>query len=75
MKICRELGANELLDSKASSAFLNTELFEKSKIKVVFQNYKHPCYEQVYKPFVGYMSALDLLLNCGHKSLDIILGT
>ncbi|MBU0469057.1 MAG: WbqC family protein, partial [Candidatus Omnitrophica bacterium] len=36
---------------------------EKEGIKVIFQDYKHPEYEQSYKPFIGYLSVIDLLFN------------
>lgn len=75
LEICRELRASELLDSKASRGFLDTAIFAKRNIKITFQDYKHPVYEQIHKPFMEYMSALDLLLNCGKESLNILLGS
>jgi len=39
---------------------------------VFYQNYDHPQYPQVYKPFVAYASCLDLLFNAGEKSMDIV---
>ncbi|MCG2712339.1 MAG: WbqC family protein [Candidatus Omnitrophica bacterium] len=74
LEICKLLNANELYDSKAASNFLDLSLFEKEKITVKFQDYRHPVYEQVYKPFIAYLSAIDLLFNCGAESLKIILG-
>ncbi len=74
VEICKVLTANELYDSKAAADFLDLSLFEKEHIKVGFQDYKHPIYKQVYKPFVPYMSVIDLLFNCGEESLEIITG-
>ena len=72
LDICRKLNADELYDSKAAAGFLDRSLFEREGIKVVFQEYVHPVYEQVYKPFVPYMSAVDLLFNCGECAMKIL---
>jgi len=74
VNICKRLEADELYDSKAAASFLDLSLFEKEKIKISFQNYSHPEYRQVYVPFIPQMSALDLLLNCGQSSREIILS-
>jgi len=74
LEICKELNANELYDSKAASNFLNLSLFGKEDITVKFQNYVHPVYDQVYKPFIPYMSTIDLLFNYGEEASKIILG-
>ena len=72
--ICRQVKAHELYDSDGARDFIDLKRFEKD-IKVLFQDYRHPAYAQVYRPFISHMSALDLLLNCGDKSLDILLGS
>ncbi len=74
IEVCKRLGSNELYDSKAAALLLNEEDFMKKGIKLVFQNYEHPVYEQVYRPFFPYMSAIDLLFNCGEKSLKVMLN-
>lgn len=74
IEICKKLGARELYDSKAASFFLNAEDFKNEGINVIFQDYSHPVYTQVYKPFVPYMSTIDLLFSHGADSLAIILN-
>ncbi len=74
IEICKKLGSNELYDSKAAALLLNEEDFMRKGIKIIFQNYEHPVYEQVYKPFMPYMSVVDLLFNCGEKSLKVMLN-
>ncbi|MCK4994135.1 MAG: WbqC family protein [Candidatus Omnitrophica bacterium] len=59
LETCKFLNANELYDSMAALNFLNLFLFKKENISVKFQNDIHPVYNQVYKPFIPYMSALD----------------
>ncbi|RKY62206.1 MAG: hypothetical protein DRP99_05910, partial [Candidatus Latescibacterota bacterium] len=41
-------------------------------IEVVFQEYEHPVYPQLYGDFVPNLSVVDLLFNCGPESLPII---
>ncbi len=74
LEICKLLNADELYDSKAASDFLDLSLFEKEEISVKFQDFEHPVYNQVYKPFIPYMSVIDLLFNYGEEGLRIILG-
>lgn len=54
--------------------YLDLALFKKEGIKVVFQEFTHPQYPQQFpeQGFLPYMSIIDLLFNCGDKSLEII---
>lgn len=74
LEICKLLEAGELYDSKAAANFLEVSLFQSEGIKVKFQDYSHPVYNQVFNPFIPYMSVIDLLFNCGPDSLNVILG-
>ncbi len=51
---------------------MNLDEFAKEGIKVIFQDYKYPNYPQLYGSFEPYMSAVDLLFNCGPESLSIL---
>ncbi|MBI4965619.1 MAG: WbqC family protein [Desulfomonile tiedjei] len=72
--ICEEVGANIYLSPVGSASYLTTEhgAFERKNIEVVFQNFDHPEYRQVFKPFMPYASCIDLLFNAGERSLEII---
>ncbi|HOC92657.1 MAG TPA: WbqC family protein [bacterium] len=72
--ICVRLGADELYDGAAAEDFIERELFDAAGINVRFQNYKHPQYPQAREPFVPYLSVLDLIMNCGPDSLEILMG-
>jgi hypothetical protein len=74
IEICKRLGAGELYDSAGSKAFIDERLFQESGIKVLFQDYKHPLYNQVFKPFLPFMSTVDLLFNEGPNSRNILLS-
>ena len=73
--ICRELKAGTYLSGDGGRAYLELGRFEKEGIEVVFQDFQHPTYEQAHKPFIPFMSILDLLFNHGTDSLRILSGS
>lgn len=64
--------AQRYLSGNSAQNYLDTGLFEKGKVEVIWQNYEHPVYQQQHGAFLPYMSALDLLLNVGPESLAIL---
>jgi len=74
INICKKLGATELYDSKAAQNILSLDEINKNEIKVKFQDYQHPVYNQIYKPFLPFMSVIDLFFQYGPKSLNILLN-
>jgi len=49
------------------------KFFDEANIEVVWQNFKHPIYPQLYGKFIPYLSSVDLLFNCGiEKSREIL---
>lgn len=42
---------------------------------MIFRNYMHPVYSQLYGEFIPYLSAIDMLFNCGlDKSKTLLKG-
>ncbi len=72
LDLCKEVQATKYISGSVGRNYLELELFNKNKIEVVFQEYKHPTYNQLYSDFEPYMSILDLLFNYGENSLKII---
>jgi len=72
LNLCLHAGANRYLSGNAAQAYLDVELFASHGIIVKWQNYQHPTYPQQHGEFLPFLSALDLLLNCGDDSLKII---
>ena len=72
VNLCLHAGADRYLSGNAAQSYLDVELFARHGIEVEWQDYKHPTYPQPHGAFVPYLSALDLLLNCGDDSLQII---
>ncbi len=82
--ICKHLGADTYLSGAGGHDYLDVKLFEQHGIKLQFQQFVHPEYEQLNwagenEQFVPYLSAIDGLFNCGggreaSKRLNIIGG-
>ena len=72
--ICKKMGGDVYLSGKDGAKYLDLSLFEKENIDVIFQDYSHPCYSQLFSEFESNLSIIDLLFNCGPKSLSILRG-
>jgi hypothetical protein len=72
LEICKSLNSNSYISGALGRDYLDLKQFNKNNIKVYFQNYKSPIYNQLWEKFVPNLSVLDLLLNEGPNSLNII---
>lgn len=72
VNICRHFNATRYLSGDAAKDYLDLTAFEAHGITVEWQSYRHPTYPQQHGEFVPYLSALDLLLNCGDESAAIL---
>ena len=72
VNFCRHLQANNYLSGNAAQDYLDVQSFASNGIDVEWQNYKHPTYPQQHGAFTPFLSALDLVLNCGEASAGII---
>jgi hypothetical protein len=72
--ILKELKADTYLssDGPGSRRYINQSDFDDKNIKLIWQNFEHPRYEQMYSEFVSHLSVIDLIFIHGHKSKEII---
>jgi hypothetical protein len=70
--ICNELGAETYLSGRFGRDYLDERLFEEAGIGVVYQDFHHPTYSQVYKPFVPDLAGVDLLFNRGADGIELV---
>ncbi len=70
--LCRACGGDLLYDAGGAADVIDAAVLEKEGIRVVFQTYEHPQYRQLHGPFLSHLSALDLLMNEGPRSLEIL---
>ena len=71
--LCLRLGATDYYSGSAAHAYLDSALFAARGVRVHWQEYQHPVYRQLHGAFIPYLSAIDLLFNCGPASREILL--
>jgi len=74
MAICKTFKIDTFYEGSAGKNYIDEDYFNKNGIKVEYQDYKHPKYNQLYGEFVSYLSTIDLLFNHGDESLSILTG-
>lgn len=80
INLCKAVGADRYLSGDAAVDYLDVAAFARAGITVEWQRYKHPRYRQCRRltkdppedQFVPFLSTLDLLLNCGAESGQIL---
>ena len=70
--LCKEFSAKYYLSGIGAKNYLDIELFKKEGIEVIWQDFKHPVYNQLWGDFVENLSAIDIILNEGEKAAEMI---
>jgi hypothetical protein len=70
--LVRAVGGTIYLAGQMGPAYMDATRFSQAGIAVEVQAYQHPEYSQRYAPFLAGLSVVDLLLNCGPDSLEIL---
>ena len=71
--ICRALGADRYLTGDAARDYVDEAQFAANGIRLEYHRYQHPVYPQFHGDFVPYLSVVDLLMNSGRASLQLLL--
>lgn len=74
LNLCRSVGATVYLSGPLGRAYLEEDRFSEAGIVVRYHDYAHPVYPQNRPGFEPFMSALDLVFNCGDRSREILLS-
>jgi hypothetical protein len=72
--IVKAVGGNTYLSGIHGKDYMDENKYKESNIKLTYQDFHHPTYNQLYGEFVPNMSIIDLLFNEGEGSIDIIRG-
>jgi len=75
ISICKQLGATQYLSGESAQNYISEKDFSDQGIGLEYQNYQHPEYPQRYEGFVPFLSTIDLLFNCGDKSMEFLKQT
>jgi hypothetical protein len=78
INIGKKIGADVYLSGAGGKDYLDETSFDKSGIRLRYQDYAHPVYRQQFmndkKEFVPFLSVVDLLFNVGIESRNILAG-
>ena len=72
--ITKHFRADTYLAGAGGRGYMDLDKYSQSGIEVIFQDFKHPVYSQLFGEFEPFMSVIDLIFNHGDKSLTIIRG-
>jgi hypothetical protein len=72
--ITKHFGADTYLAGSGGHDYMDMDKYDRNSIKVLFQDYKHPVYDQLFGDFLPFMSVIDLIFNHGDESLRILRG-
>lgn len=70
--ICHRVNADTYISGPFGRDYIDKAAFDRADIKLLFHDYHHPEYRQVFEGFEPYMSALDLLLICGREGRAVL---
>lgn len=74
--ITHYVGADTYLAGSGGHNYMNLSAYESAGIKVIFQEFHHPVYRQLFsQEFISHLSVIDLIYNHGPESLEIIRST
>lgn len=67
LEICKRVSASQYLCGASGKDYLKLEDFQQAGIEIIWQDFEHPQYPQTSDTFIPYLSALDLVFNCGEN--------
>lgn len=72
--ITKHFGADTYLAGSGGRGYMDLARYGRSGVTVLFQEFAHPVYEQMFGAFEPCLSVVDLLFNHGGESLNILRG-
>ncbi|OQW46796.1 MAG: hypothetical protein A4S09_02495 [Proteobacteria bacterium SG_bin7] len=68
LDIMKKFGGTHYLSGPAAKDYIQLEKFQEAKISLTYKSYSYPNYPQLHGDFVGAVTILDLMFNCGPES-------
>lgn len=72
IEMCKRVNATCYISGPSAHNYIETEKFDTNSIKLVYMTYRYPGYPQMLGDFIGDLSIIDLILNCGSDSLTYL---
>jgi len=67
--LIQQEGGTDYLTGTGSKNYLDVGLFSRAGIRVIWQDFPHPIYPQLYGGFVPNLSVIDFMMNCGKQNV------
>ena len=72
--LTKHFDADIYLAGGGGKGYMDMERYTQNGVRVIFQEYSHPVYDQLFGAFEPFMSVVDLIYNHGERSLEILRG-
>ena len=72
LEICNKSKAKVYNSGPDGRNYLESDKFIKNGIEIIYHDFEHPEYTQTGETFTSHLSVLDLIANCGAKSMEFI---
>ena len=73
VEIVKEVGCDTYLCGGGAAGYQEDFLFEENGLKLKYQNFEHPQYQQLSKEFIGGVSVLEPLFNLGFDGVSALI--
>jgi len=70
--LLKKLNATAYLSGPSADAYLDKDLFRKKGIQLEYKSYDYAPYPQLWGDFIGGVTVLDLIANCGPEAKNLI---
>jgi len=70
INLLKQVGATGYYSGKKGMEYMDLDKFKSSGIELIPQEFSYKSYDQVYKPFIPNLSAIDLLFNVGENGIE-----
>ncbi len=74
ISIVKKLNGDVYLSGFGGAKYQEETAFEESGIKLLYYDFQHPIYKQLWGDFIPNLSVIDLLFNCGKDSVNMVRG-
>jgi len=74
IQIVKKVDGDVYLSGFGGAKYQEETSFKNEGIELVYYNFRHPAYKQLWNDFIPNLSIIDLLFNYGKESTKIILG-
>ena len=72
INLLTRVGASAYLSGPSARDYLDESMFKAADISLEYKTYDYPAYPQLWGPFDGAVTVLDLIANCGTRSREFI---